>query len=157
MSCTVPVNYQTEQSPTSECESRSADNEIPHHLYDPKTLCQVHKNAPLFSNMNQIKSHYTYFECGLLSLTSSSQLSCSFTAITPRRATCPAHVIHLEYLFACLLPQTHSDRPDFHFDRITQTVCTVAMSSLLAKNLRRHCALLRHKTVKLMCRDSFEN
>jgi hypothetical protein len=30
--CHVPVNYQTQKSPTSEGESHSADKAIPHHL-----------------------------------------------------------------------------------------------------------------------------
>ena len=99
--CHVPANYQTQRSPTSEGESHSVDKAIPHHLWDQTVLCQVHKKPLVYSIVNQIKSHYTYFQYGLLSLTSSSQLSCSFTAITPRHATCPAHVIHLEYLFVC--------------------------------------------------------
>jgi len=55
--CHVPANYQTQQGPTSEGESRSAEKAVPRHLHDTTILCQVQENPPLYSITNQIKSH----------------------------------------------------------------------------------------------------
>ena len=118
------LTYSMEQSPSWEVDKFSASQEIPHNLRNPKVHYRFHRcqpPGPVLSQFDPFHTPHPTFWRSILILSShlhlglqSGLLHSSFPAktlyksiLSPIRATCPAHLILLDFITRTILGEDY--------------------------------------------------
>jgi len=117
------LTYCIQQSPSYETDRFSASQEIPRILWNPKVHCRIHNcppTVPILSQINPVRAPSNcqkfHFNITLPSISGSPKwsLSLSFptktlytSLLSPIRATCPAHLILIDFITRKILGEKY--------------------------------------------------